>query len=984
MEILQLLTLLIVSTMITSMFKNKRVRLLVIIFFTFLTLIQIAAVKLTGQVADYKYYEHLTFENLFSVGSFFLYDILIGVVVFILLFLIISFGSNFIHKKLRVIHIGLIALMGIIFLSLDGMIINNYVSTLSLRYSSTSSGFKEALGELPFDIEEYTFKESLESVAGKNLVFISLESFELGFVKDYPELTPHLNKLMEKYSFQEMKQSPGGEWTSASVYMSLTGMPAYFGRNGNEIFHGSQEMQLVTMGDVLSQANYNMSYLLGNKEFSGMDDMLQTMGFTVKSELDFDAEYPKNKWGIHDMDLFKEIKKEISFLEKKKEPYALFASTISTHFPNGVYDERIKGVVPERESNLEFMISAVDYLIGDLMDFMESKGLLENTTFVLVPDHTFMGPHETVNRFEERSLFVISNGSTQPLLSQELYQVSLPRLIIDLLNIETNATFITDFVEGNKNTFIHKHKNQFKNINVSSLDVLHLANGGSIIYEEPFLIIKNEENKVIEQTEVNILKSPTIAFKLDSLKRLRQKEVVLRGNFLEKVKKTNNLVIYIDSSQFITTYFTDNDGITTRLKNKNKVKINPSFFETKIPNFQQGPSPLTVDQSSSKVYITSSSWDAKKISVIYCLDNSEQFVRGMNLVTIEKNGKINTTNFDTHGNPDIIPEMLLKLDDDLRKYQQVFIVAHDSPGDSFGDYKSELQSRKLNKMISLKEREAYIAEVKLHTVKEIVHPLTVQQSYAIPEIVQPQTQAKNDSLSITAYSKDSNRFIAHAGGKIEGKIYTNSLEALNKNYKKGFRIFELDIIKTTDNQYIAAHDWETWKKQASYNGAIPVDLKAFKSQKIYDTLTPLGMKEINAWFAEHKDAILVTDKINEPLDFASKFIDTSRLRMELFSKGSIKQAIENNIIPIVSENVIDELGNQFISFATSHDIKFIAISRKSISKKESLLKELQELKIKCFVYHVNFEKGRDEKYVVENELGKVYGMYADSWDFQKE
>nr|WP_262889024.1 hypothetical protein [Nonlabens sp. Ci31] len=38
--------------------------------------------------------------------------------------------------------------------------------------------------------------------------------------------------------------------------------------------------------------------------------------------------------------------------------------------------------------------------------------------------------------------------------------------------------------------------------------------------------------------------------------------------------------------------------------------------------------------------------------------------------------------------------------------------------------------------------------------------------------------------------------------------------------------------------------------------------------------------------------------------------------------------------------------------------------------------------MKTYVYHVNFQAGKNEKYVVEYELGSVYGMYADDWNFK--
>src|SRR5690625_6358053 len=42
--------------------------------------------------------------------------------------------------------------------------------------------------------------------------------------------------------------------------------------------------------------------------------------------------------------------------------------------------------------------------------------------------------------------------------------------------------------------------------------------------------------------------------------------------------------------------------------------------------------------------------------------------------------------------------------------------------------------------------------------------------------------------------------IAHAGGAIEGFNYTNSLEALNHAYDQGVRLFEMDILETSDGK----------------------------------------------------------------------------------------------------------------------------------------------------------------------------------------
>jgi len=46
------------------------------------------------------------------------------------------------------------------------------------------------------------------------------------------------------------------------------------------------------------------------------------------------------------------------------------------------------------------------------------------------------------------------------------------------------------------------------------------------------------------------------------------------------------------------------------------------------------------------------------------------------------------------------------------------------------------------------------------------------------------------------------KYIAHAGGSIEGVSYTNCKEAINSSYSKGYRFIELDFISTADDIFI--------------------------------------------------------------------------------------------------------------------------------------------------------------------------------------
>ena len=223
------------------------------------------------------------------------------------------------------------------------------------------------------------------------------------------------------------------------------------------------------------------------------------------------------------------------------------------------------------------------------------------------------------------------------------------------------------------------------------------------------------------------------------------------------------------------------------------------------------------------------------------------------------------------------------------------------------------------------------------------------------------------------------RYIAHAGGEINGVKSTNSKHALDENYKKGFRFFELDIIETSDGKLVAAHDWNMWARFTDYTGTLPPTHAQFMKQKIYGDYTTLDMEGINTWFKQHPDATLITDKVNDPLAFANAFIDKDRLIMELFSVMAVEKASENGIHTMISQEPLLAIKGDKINFLKVNDVKYAAVSRRIISSQKKLMLALRDAGIKVFVFNVNFDSGKDEQYVYDNELGLVYGMYADKW-----
>jgi len=241
-----------------------------------------------------------------------------------------------------------------------------------------------------------------------------------------------------------------------------------------------------------------------------------------------------------------------------------------------------------------------------------------------------------------------------------------------------------------------------------------------------------------------------------------------------------------------------------------------------------------------------------------------------------------------------------------------------------------------------------------------------------------------DNQTIAKQAVDRQRIIAHAGGAINGITYSNCLEALNQSYQKGFRLFEIDLIKTKDGHFVGAHDWEAWKRESNYYGTIPPTEAEFLSYKIKKQFTPINMDTINSWFAKHTDAILVTDKVNDPANFIPTFNFPERIMMELFSFEAVEEAQALGVTNILlTENMWGYLGADKLKSLQERGIDKMAISRRTMEKNPAPYKALNEAGIQIYAFHINFDDFKDESYMLREGLDFCYGFYADNWNFER-
>ena len=983
MGFIQLTCLLLVFILVRSFVpvKNKILSITVSAILGILFTIQFSSVILTGNVADYRFYENFNLSDATSVSRFFGKELLYIVIAIITATVLIHVFSTRIRQSFSKKIVPLVALLaGLILLSLNGGILNNAYNTLKLKFAGSAS-FKEALQSMDIEVDDYVLKDDIKASPGKNIIVLSLESLEKGYLGGkLGHLTPNLRRLAKNGAVFDMKQSPAGGWTSASMYALMSGVPAFFGLHGNSVFQNNYENKLTSLPDVLKNAGYDLQYFIGNKEYSGIDDMLKTFGFNVKSEKDFKTQYEKLVWGIHDKDLFEEFKKELALKKSSDRPFALFLSSISTHFPNGVLDKRMDSLLPPQPSNLEFMVSATDYFIGDLIAFLEKEGMLQNTVFYIFPDHLLMSTTTDVfDKMEERSLFLLTNANPNDIsydIKKPIVQIDLPKIILEGAQVKTNAKFLTDFIEvSDKNTFLNKNNANILRLNDAALKTFNCKDGLLVEVDRASntFYAKNQEGITVAAGDLPIGPYCHRILFDEQLRPFEDKPVAF-ADILKDVPESPYLDIFTrEGSLYASLKGKPNFGITK--KGNDEVEFNKSDIDL----IQE----ITATRQEDFLRVTSGPYGSKTGSSFSIGDQTVRITqRGLTVVVLNSSKKYELKTLDTYGNADETAEFISLVSTLVQEKVPYLIFAHDSAHKSLQTFSNELENLGFSALADLKNREAYLANNLSGKLIEQVDDSSITVGLPYPKTV---TNKKlYFTKPISEYLKDVDRFIAHAGGSVDKLKYTNSLEALDLSYKKGFRLFELDISETSDGHFVATHDWKHWATQVNYKGDLPVSRTEFLSHKIYGKYTPMDMEAINTWFAGHQDAVLVTDKINKPTRFAKQFVDERRLLMELFTLDAVEEAAKENIGTLISALPLSKVKGDKLAYLKEHNVKGAAVPRGNIPAQEKLFESLGKNGIKVYVYQVNVEPGKDEKYVLENEIGIVYGMYADDWVFDPE
>ncbi|OXM14448.1 phosphatidylinositol-specific phospholipase C/glycerophosphodiester phosphodiesterase family protein [Paenibacillus herberti] len=243
----------------------------------------------------------------------------------------------------------------------------------------------------------------------------------------------------------------------------------------------------------------------------------------------------------------------------------------------------------------------------------------------------------------------------------------------------------------------------------------------------------------------------------------------------------------------------------------------------------------------------------------------------------------------------------------------------------------------------------------------------------------------------TSYSSGGwaeNQFIAHAMGGIDGSSNTNSYEAFITSYNRGYRLFEADLLQTTDGMLIARHDWSQKLQPGllDQSGAVLTSLQ-LESSLIMGKYQPLVWNDILQLMQKYPDFNLIIDtKANSKKRIQQQFeflvneahrTDPSlleRIIPEIFSPEMYAIIMKIHPFPnkIYSLYKSGDSAASIVKFVKDNHISVVAMPTYRVFINPNLVQSLNELGVRSYVHTVNSPKIM----TILRSFG-VHGFYTD-------
>lgn len=117
--------------------------------------------------------------------------------------------------------------------------------------------------------------------------------------------------------------------------------------------------------------------------------------------------------------------------------------------------------------------------------------------------------------------------------------------------------------------------------------------------------------------------------------------------------------------------------------------------------------------------------------------------------------------------------------------------------------------------------------------------------------------------------------IMHAGGRIHGFTYANTVDAILHHYRRGKKLFEIDFLRTSDGVYWGLHDWkrihsplfEQEEEEGRKYTNFPLDSQTLKNIKFSHGMCHIDLDVLRDLIREYPDIVIITDVKDDNMDF---------------------------------------------------------------------------------------------------------------------
>ncbi|QUL54468.1 glycerophosphodiester phosphodiesterase [Paenibacillus tritici] len=249
------------------------------------------------------------------------------------------------------------------------------------------------------------------------------------------------------------------------------------------------------------------------------------------------------------------------------------------------------------------------------------------------------------------------------------------------------------------------------------------------------------------------------------------------------------------------------------------------------------------------------------------------------------------------------------------------------------------------------------------------------------------------------------RVIAHAMGGINDKAYTNTQDAFIANYEQGTRVFEADLLLTSDDQLVARHEWTAnMSKLLGQQDVLPSDKQGdvlthdeVMSSPVLELYSPLDIEKIMDLMVNYPDTYVVTDTKELEAEQVTKqfqlIVEVAQKKDPALLKRIVPQIYSRNMLEVV--NKVYAFPEMIFTLYQTQDsdevvIEFVKqtgvdITMPTTRATKSFVRNLKTAGARVYVHTVNEEKeirklsrlgvnGFYTDFVSENDLNRIKGL----------